>query len=537
MNRAPTTRLVAITVALSTGIAWPNASAAESTEQWDTHELTLTGPRDGNPFVDVKVGATFSKDQQAIKVGGFYDGDGIYRIRFMPDSAGTWNYRTTSNRPELADKSGELEVTPPSSGNHGPVRVAHIYHFAYADGTPFRPIGTTCYGWIQRPEQLQDQTLKTLSASPFNKVRMLLMPQNQEPELPAPLSPFEGIPPKQWDFARYNPAFFHHLEKRIAQLRDHGIECDLILFHPYGRMWGMDDMDDAHDDRYLRYVVSRLASYRNVWWSIANEYDFLRWKQPADWDRFFQIVQQSDPYGHLRSIHNGYEIYNATLPWVTHASIQCGAAVEEPGRAEIFRSAFRKPVIYDEVKYEGNIDKRWGQLDGRELIHRIWSGTVAGTYVSHGEALKDANGSWLSKGGSFRGQSPERIAFLKKLLEGEPPGGINPIDKWQQPAGLGGKPGHYYLLYFGRETPKAWPFELYKNGLRDGMKFQVEIIDTWDMAVTAVPGNFVTKRKDAYHFTDEQHRAVELPDKPGIALRIRRIGDTTGDPVIEEPYE
>ena len=537
MTRDLVTRFVAIAAALISSIASPKASAAESAEQWGIYELALTGPRDGNPFVDVEVGATFSKDQQAIKVNGFYDGDGIYRIRFMPETTGIWSYRTTSNRPELADKSGDLTVTPPSLGNHGPVRVAHTYHFAHTDGTPFRPIGTTCYGWAQRPEQLQEQTLKSLSASPFNKVRMLLMPQNQEPEIPAPQSPFAGTAPKQWDFTRYNPAFFHHLEKRIGQLRDHGIECDLILFHPYGRMWGMDDMDDANDDRYLRYVVSRLASYRNVWWSLANEYDFLRWKEPGDWDRFFQIVQQSDPYGHLRSIHNGYEIYNATLPWVTHASIQCGAAVEEPGRAEILRSAFRKPVVYDEVKYEGNIDKRWGQLDGRDLIHRIWSGTVVGTYVSHGEALKDTNGSWLSKGGTFRGESPERIAFLKTILKDAPAGGIDPVDKWQQPAGMGGQPGHYYLLYFGREAPKTWPFELYKSGLRDGMQFQVEIIDTWDMTVTAVQGCFVTKRKNAYHFADELHRAVELPGKPGIVLRIRRIGDTSGDPVIEEPNE
>jgi len=34
-------------------------------------------------------------------------------------------------------------------------------------------------------------------------------------------------------------------------------------------------MPAAADDRYLRYVIARLAAYRNVWWSLANEYDFL----------------------------------------------------------------------------------------------------------------------------------------------------------------------------------------------------------------------------------------------------------------------
>lgn len=241
MKRGCLTRAAAILVALLSGIASSRATTADSIEQWGVFDLSLPGPRDDNPFVDVELGATFSKGKRTIKVTGFYDGDGVYRVRFMPDSTGTWTYRTTNNRPELADKSGEFNVAPPSTANHGPVRVAHTYHFAYADGTPFRPVGTTCYGWLQRPEQLQEQTLKTLAASPFTKVRMLLMPQSQETDRPAPPSPFEGAPPKQWDFTRYDPAFFQHLEQRIGQLRDHGIECDLILFHPYGRMWGMDN--------------------------------------------------------------------------------------------------------------------------------------------------------------------------------------------------------------------------------------------------------------------------------------------------------
>ncbi len=36
---------------------------------------------------------------------------------------------------------------------------------------------------------------------------------------------------------RPNPAFFAHLEQRIADLRALNIEADLILFHPYDR-WG-----------------------------------------------------------------------------------------------------------------------------------------------------------------------------------------------------------------------------------------------------------------------------------------------------------
>ncbi len=100
------------------------------------------------------------------------------------------------------------------------------------------------------------------------------------------ISPMSARPTAK-DFKRFNPEFWRHLEKRVGQLRDLGIEADLILFHPYDR-WGFADMGAENDDFYLRYAVARLASYRNVWWSMANEYDLMESKTMADWDRFFR---------------------------------------------------------------------------------------------------------------------------------------------------------------------------------------------------------------------------------------------------------
>jgi Domain of unknown function (DUF5060)/Domain of unknown function (DUF5605)/Protein of unknown function (DUF4038) len=507
-----------------------------SVEQWGIFELTLPGPADGNPFTDVRLSARFTDGAKTVTAAGFYDGDGIYRVRFMPDHTGVWSYRTESNRWPLTGRTGTFTVTPPRPGNHGPVRVAHTWHFAYADGTPYWEIGTTCYSWIHAPEAVQEETLKTLAASPFNKVRMCVFPQNNNVnQLPPPRFPFVGTPPRQWDFTRFNPAFFRHLEERVGQLRDLGIEADLILFHPYGREWGFDSMNAAGDDRYLRYVVARLAAYRNVWWSMANEYDFLRTKTEADWDRFFQVVQQSDPYGHLRSIHNGALIYNDTLPWVTHASIQNGSAVAAPGRAAIYRRVYRKPIVYDEVKYEGDIGARWGRLSGPEMVLRFWMGTVAGTYVGHSECLRSPGGTfWLGQGGVLLGESPPRLAFLRQVLATAPAAGIDPLDAGGTDAELGGQPGEYYLLYFGHAAPASWSFELPRDGVADGVKFRVDLLDTWNMTVTPVDGVFVARARDRYRVVDEHHRAVALPGRPYLALRIERVG-AAATPEGEKP--
>ena len=274
---------------------------------------------------------------KGIEPDGFYDGDGVYRIRFMPDTPGDWRYVTKSNVSELDGQQGQFTCVEASEGNHGPVGVNNAFHFAYADGTSHFSIGTTSYVWNHQGKELETQTLETLKKAPFNKMRMCVFPKHyaynaNEPEYHA----FERANSDEWDYSRFNPEFFRHLEQRIGDLRDLGIEADLILFHPYDR-WGYSMMDAETDDRYLHYLIARLAAYRNIWWSMANEYDFmmeeermagrvpekqrLRIKTEPIWDHLFQVVQSCDPYQHLRSIHNGWLLYNHTHPWVTHGCV------------------------------------------------------------------------------------------------------------------------------------------------------------------------------------------------------------------------
>ena len=509
--------------------AQPAADAQEATtsdcERWGRFEIPLSGPSHGNPFVGVQLKATFAQGERTLVVTGFYDGEGTYRIRFSPPTEGIWTYRTASNVAALDGKAGKLRVGPPRESNHGPVQVAHRFHFAYADGTPYKPLGTTCYAWTSQPRSLQEQTLRTLAGSPFNKVRMCVFPKRyswneNDPELYA----FEGTPPNQWDFSRYNPQFFRHLEKRIDDLAELGIQADLILLHPYDKgRWGFDRMGAEADDRYLRYIVSRLASFRNVWWSLANEWDFMKHKQESDWDRMISVVAEADPFGRLIGIHNGFVIYDHNNPHLTHASIQNGSAAEDAGRAALYRDVYRKPIVLDEVKYEGDIPRRWGNLSAEEMVHRFWQGTIAGCYVTHGECyLSDDDVLWWAKGGILKGKSPARIAFLKQVLDDAPATGINPIDKWQH-VNVAGKPAQYYLVYLGKHTPDIWEFSLPRHDLEDGMRFAVDILDTWNMTVTRVADEFTVEQHSQYLFKDVDNRSIDLPDDPFLCLRVLRV--------------
>jgi hypothetical protein len=478
---------VVLAVLMTTAAMTPAAVNSERVERWGIFELSLKGPQEGNPFADVTFGAEFHQGQTVVKPQGFYDGKGVYRVRFSPETEGKWTYVTSSNKKELAGKTGSFTCVKPAKGNHGPVRVHNSVHFSYADGAPYYQVGTTCYAWIHQGDALETQTLATLAKAPFNKIRMSVFPTSytfnkNEPKYYA----YQGKALKNWDFKRFNPAFWRHLEKRVGQLSDLGIEADLIVFHPYDR-WGFKSMTREQDDFYLRYLVARMSAFRNVWWSLANEYDLMLKipsKKMSDWDRFFKIIRQADPYGRLRGNHNCHGFYDHSKPWVTHCSIQSS----DLKSALKWRKKYNKPIIYDECRYEGNVPQGWGRIDARELTHRFWQGAIAGCYVGHGETYKHPKDIlWWTKGGVLHGQSPVRIALLRKIMEAAPFQKMNP-DTSLCPGNLVlSKPGEYYLIYLMNSGPVSFT-------LPGNKPYRVEGIDTWTMKTTPIgaaqPGKF-----------------------------------------------
>lgn len=463
-------------------------------QRWSIFELSLDGPSDGNPFTDVKLSARFTQGNNTLQPEGFYDGEGIYKIRFMPGALGKWTYTTTSNSAELNGIKGSFTCIAPSGNNHGPVIVRKKHYLAYADGTPHFSVGTTCYAWAHQGDRLEEQTLQTLKTAPFNKMRMCVFPKSYDFNKNEPqYYPFQGKPLKNWDFTRFNPAFWQHFEKRVGDLMALGIEADIILFHPYDR-WGFQHMSPETDDFYLRYIVARLAAYRNVWWSFANEFDLMKSKKTSDFDRFFQLVQKHDPYNHLRGNHNCRVWYDHTKPWVTHASIQSSdfANVIE------LRQKYDKPIVFDECRYEGNIPHGWGKLTAKQMVRNFWLGTISGAYVGHGETYKHPEDIlWWSKGGVLHGESPARIHFLKKIMADAPLfEDLIPDNKLASGKVVLRKTGEFYMAYLSSQ-------DTIQFDLPGDTPYKIDGVDTWNMTITqigtAMPGAFTfTSPKDDY---------------------------------------
>jgi hypothetical protein len=418
-------------------------------------------------------------------VGGFYDGDGVYRLRTLAEEEGTWQFVTTSTAPALDGIRGEVAVGPPAPGSHGPVRVDG-FHFTYADGTRYRPWGTTAYAWNHQDEQTQEATLETLADSPFTKLRMCLFPKHfvynsGEPER----FPFPRAQDGSFDHTRFDVAFFARLDEQVRRLGELGVQADLILFHPYDR-WGFANLGPAVDDRVVRYVVRRLAGFAHVWFSLANEHDLIYSKSTADWDRIGELVAAEDPHGHLLSIHNFSQHFDHTRPWITHASIQRVEPYRTAEDTGAWRERWGKPVVIDECAYEGDLEFDWGNISGQEMLRRFWEGAIRGGYVGHGETYYNAEEKiWWSKGGRLAGTSHRRIGFLEEIAAASPTGVLEPLPSdfdllWA------GAQDRYLVSYHGFGHPRE------RHVLLPPGRWHVDVLDTWECTIDRLPGTYET---------------------------------------------
>ena len=396
-----------------------------------------------------------------IKVRGFTSSDGYFIYRFLPLKAGVYEYRIVTDRISI---KGACETEAADGSHHGPVR-ADGARLVYDDGSRFTSFGTTVYSMLHQSEEVFEETLRTLSRSPFNKVRLCLFPKHYPlcTNVPPcyPFAPLEGQKRRSflpedapgpfdepearddyWDTNNPDLGFWDMIDDRLTRLMDLGIQADLILFHPYDR-WGFSNLSMEDNLRYLDYAVRRLAAYPNIWWSLSNEYDLTLSKTIEDWYTIEAFVAEKDPYHHMIGCHNWIALWDASRERTTHLSLQ----TRELWRVTEFMKKYRKPVMIDECKYEGNLQEDWGSLSGQEMVRSFWQVMVQGGYCTHGDTFYPEEGSeaiWWAHGGKIRGESVPRIAFLKDIADSLP----GPIETVVE-SGL-----NQAVFFTGKETPE-----------------------------------------------------------------------------------
>jgi len=284
--------------------------------RWEVHEFSVTGRAQvSNPFRDASlVGEFTSPSAKTIVVHGFHDGDAKWRLRFAPSEEGTWSYLLRGENVEILER-GTLHCTKPLS--HGSIRTHpdNPYAFAHADGTPFFPMGDTCYGLFDDSPitpALREQYLKTRRAQGFNFVRMTVGHSEARAASDDTYWAWGGTPHKP-DLARFNPAFFRAFDDLMYQLRAHGMNVELLVLNFYRRPFTDTKLWTAADERqWLRYLIARYGAFDHIFlWTIANEYEThpdgeyrLDFPGDVEWARATaRFIKANDAHRHLVSVH------------------------------------------------------------------------------------------------------------------------------------------------------------------------------------------------------------------------------------------
>jgi hypothetical protein len=293
----------------------PDAAPVE-TARWEMHEFVLRGRANvENPFKDAAlVGEFTSPSGKTIVTEGFHDGGDVWRLRFAANEEGEWRYLLRGEGVTLFQR-GVMRVKPAAGRGFIGIHPNNPYAFAYSDGTPFFPMGDTCYGLFDDSPitpALRSEYLDTRRRQRFNFVRMSIGH-----------SPYRAASdPTYWawggtaqnpDLDRLNPVFFQAFDRLLIDMRARGMNAELLLFNYYRRPFTDPSQWTASRERlWLRNVIARYGAFDNVFlWTLSNEYEThpdgkYRLDVPSDveWAKEIgRMVKQLDPHRHPYTVH------------------------------------------------------------------------------------------------------------------------------------------------------------------------------------------------------------------------------------------
>jgi hypothetical protein len=440
---------------------------ANTIEVFDFQEITIKVNPKGisNPFTDVKIDAEFVNGTEKTQVKGFCDAqDGsLYRVRFMPQSTGVFNYQI-----EL-ELSGRLFVyknkfTATGSARKGPIEVDTEYptHFIYRGSKEhYFWNGATAYwllGW--KDEKVINQAIDRLANYGINRMRVAINGRAhggsrwnennviESDNFTFKLNPWVAQFPNdldnpQFDVTRFQVSHWQKLDRAILRAREKGIIISLIFFVD-GLDHGCDpfkkeNMGNVDEQRYYAYAAARYGAYENIMWDIANEYHLFR---TVEWaDKMGPFLKQQDAGRHMISVHGSSDFPFRKSPWVDCVLYQswdeCGGYDFMTNQHRLQAATGRLiPQINEEYGYEGHYSV-WGcgavatkEKNFREGLYRsqlAWEMYMTGSYQTTGETAEygtgagtDTGGGWINGRGNNKMNMLKYYQIIKNIFEQVP---------------------------------------------------------------------------------------------------------------------
>lgn len=337
--------------------------------QWGCCEVTVTNKQSyRNCYEEVTLDVTFTKpDGQTVAFWGFYDGDDLWRIRFMPDQIGTWHYVATfsdgtgrTNGSFNCTESkipGMITACPKnpiwfgfSGGKPVLVRSLHVGDRFFADAD--NPLTHELWSPSRRQAFLdwaQDQGYNMLSIAGCYLNRDVKGRGRgwNTPDL--------------WDARTATPDWreYQRLEGVLDELAIRG-----MLVYPFAGLFGREadfPRDPAKQTVYIKYTLARLGAYWNLLWMVGGPEPRLEgdpYLGVEDIHRLARTIEKADVFGHLLSVHNptGNDAFK-DADWTSYGVLQGPKTTSRNrlSRRLLSNRHEAKPLYAQETLWPGNI--------------------------------------------------------------------------------------------------------------------------------------------------------------------------------------
>jgi hypothetical protein len=389
--------------------------------------VNVRSPDARNPFTDVSVNGNFemADSGQHWQVDGFCDSpDGtVYKIRFMPPTAGNYKYSVTYQQGAFQRKyTGTFHAV--DKHHRGPIRIDQQYrwHFIWeGTGEHYFFNGTTAYwltGW--REERIIRNSIDRLQRLKVNRIRVTVAGRSNlffgEPvmtgqnysNLPTPWpaeSPNDFTHPG-FDYTRFYIPLWQKFERMLQYARDRDMIISVVLDMNDNKVHPAAGSEDER--RFIRYAVSRFSAFSNITWDLGDDLEGYRndeWTHDTG-----TLIGQWDPYHHLATSHPIKTTHqDRASEWFGFTSYQDWSRQQHALMLES-RELQKKtgriiPQTNEEYGYEDHYPL-WaapGSDSADVLRHTAWDIVMAGGYQTAGETCRrgtniapDTGGGWMN---------------------------------------------------------------------------------------------------------------------------------------------
>ncbi|MDZ4798909.1 MAG: DUF5060 domain-containing protein [Bryobacteraceae bacterium] len=462
-------------------------------EQHKPRDFTFRAQPAGNPFDTDLTGEFTGPDNLTLRIPGFYDGDGTWKIRFAAPVPGDWKLRTASSVAALHGRTETIRATPNRNARiHGLLEIdrQHPYHFRYADGTRFFLMGYEA-DWLWGADMLDPQRrlmhrlIDQIDARGFNYVLVNVYAHdtrwcpgkvNEWDFGPSPLYVFGGTNEKP-DHSVLNPKFFAIYDGMMEALWQKGIVAH-IMIKVYNKAVNWPAKGSSDEARYFRYVTARYQAYPNIVWDFAKE--AYNEKNETLQKNLMDSVRSVDAYRHLTVAHDddAYEWNNSLNANVDFRVDQQHSDWEQ--MIAFDRAHRTRPVVNVEFSYELGVEPlpthtNVNQVDWKEMLRRAWRIQMAGGYL----AYYYNNTAWDIVKPDPEPPGHARWQILKQTMESLPYWRMDPVPSLAAGGTCLAEPAATWICYLEGSKTRLRENALHLNLTSLSAPASAEWINTW----------------------------------------------------------